>query len=98
MLTQSNSIALPPSPTSKSHKFFTFRTSLLFAQEYAILAASLEDRPLVPNCSVIFGGRPGEQVPEEMRRAFRKWNGEKERRMWAGVRILGLGEALKACG
>ncbi len=40
----------------------------MFAQEYGILAASLEDRPFIPNCNITF-----HVVPPEFTAAFRKW-------------------------
>ncbi|MCJ1394661.1 hypothetical protein MMC18_007541 [Xylographa bjoerkii] len=52
-----------------SSKFPTFRTALHFAQEYGILAASMEDRPFVPVSHVVLGG-----TPSGMKTAFRKWD------------------------
>jgi hypothetical protein len=45
--------------------------SLLFASDYAILSASLEDRPAIPKASVIFGG-----CPEGLQGLFRGWDDE----------------------
>ncbi|KAF2717286.1 hypothetical protein K431DRAFT_349672 [Polychaeton citri CBS 116435] len=42
--------------------------ALLFAADYALLAAGLEDRPGVPKGFVVFAG-----VPEEIKRLFRGW-------------------------
>jgi hypothetical protein len=50
---------------SKSAEFVT---ALLFAQEYGILAASLEDRPAIPSCNITFYG-----APPDFTAAFRKW-------------------------
>ncbi|KAJ9638365.1 hypothetical protein H2199_007052 [Coniosporium tulheliwenetii] len=50
---------------SQSH---AFSTALLFAQEYGILAASLEDRPFVPVSTVVMEG-----VPRDMKAVFRRW-------------------------
>lgn len=45
--------------------------SLLFASDYAILSASLEDRPSIPKASVVFGG-----CPEGVQWLFRGWDNE----------------------
>ncbi len=50
---------------SKSSEFVT---ALMFAQEYGILAASLEDRPSIPACKITFYG-----APPDFTAAFRKW-------------------------
>lgn len=46
-----------------------FVTAALFAQEYGILVASLQDRPFIPASSVVLGGLPKDAVA-----SFRKWN------------------------
>ncbi|ERF75524.1 hypothetical protein EPUS_08429 [Endocarpon pusillum Z07020] len=45
-----------------------FATAVMFAQEYGILASSLEDRPFIPSCNITFYGGP-----PEFTAAFRKW-------------------------
>jgi hypothetical protein len=40
----------------------------MFAQEYGILAAGIEDRPMVPFSSVVLEG-----IPKDMKSVFRKW-------------------------
>ncbi|RHZ64575.1 putative gelsolin repeat protein [Aspergillus thermomutatus] len=45
-----------------------FASAVVFAHEYGILAASLQDRPFIPNSLVSIGG-----LPESCRSAFRKW-------------------------
>lgn len=45
-----------------------FRNALDFAQEYAILASSMEDRPFVPVSTVVLEG-----IPRDLKRVFRKW-------------------------
>jgi hypothetical protein len=40
----------------------------MFAQEYGILAAGMEDRPFVPVSTVVIEG-----VPRDMKSVFRKW-------------------------
>lgn len=46
--------------------------ALLFASDYAILSASMEDRPAIPKAMVVFSG-----VPENIRWLFRHWDGSK---------------------
>ncbi|KAL8773326.1 MAG: hypothetical protein Q9209_001720 [Squamulea sp. 1 TL-2023] len=83
-----------PSFPSTSTLLSTFRTALLFAQEYAILAASAHDenRPFVPVSSVVLFGVGRDSVPEGLRMAFRKWEGGKVR----GCRVLGLAASIEA--
>jgi hypothetical protein len=50
-------------------QFAAFQHALMFAQEYGILAAGMEDRPFVPVSTIVMGG-----VPRDMRSVFRKWN------------------------
>ncbi|KAL9636261.1 MAG: hypothetical protein Q9204_002333, partial [Flavoplaca sp. TL-2023a] len=85
-----------PSFPSTSTILSTFRTTLLFAQEYAILAASAHDenRPFVPISSVVLFGVGRDSVPEGLRMAFRKWEGGKVR----GCRVLGLAASIEATG
>lgn len=73
----------------------------MFAQEYGILAASAEDRPFVPAASVVIcvrnssePGKEADDIPEGMRRAFRKWDDSIIR----GCKILPLTAALEATG
>ncbi|KAL1839746.1 hypothetical protein VTJ49DRAFT_1212 [Mycothermus thermophilus] len=46
-----------------------FRNALDFAQEYAILAAGIEDRPFVPVSTVVLEG-----IPRDLKAVFRKWS------------------------
>ena len=46
-----------------------FAQTLLFASDYAILSASVEDRPCIPQCEVVFEGVPG-----DMKLLFRHWD------------------------
>lgn len=48
-----------------------FAVALDFAQEYAILAAGVEDRPFVPISTVVLEG-----VPRDLKSVFRKWRDE----------------------
>jgi len=73
-----------------------FQTALLFAQEYGILAASLEDRPFVPAGSVVLRG-----APRDLRAVFRKWDDGMEAGQQGGTegeKVLGLSAALEALG
>ena len=54
--------------SGSQHQYAAFRNALDFAQEYAILAAGMEDRPLVPVSTVVLEG-----VPRDLRAVFRKW-------------------------
>jgi hypothetical protein len=49
-------------------QYASFHNALEFAQEYAILAASMEDRPFIPVSTVILEG-----IPRDMKSVFRKW-------------------------
>ncbi len=51
-----------------SSKSAEFVSALFFVQEYGILAASLQDRPLIPTCHVVLSTPPG-----DFRAVFRKW-------------------------
>ncbi|KAL8675605.1 MAG: hypothetical protein Q9168_000117 [Polycauliona sp. 1 TL-2023] len=83
-----------PSFPSTSTILSTFRTALLFAQDYAILAASAHDenRPFVPISSVVLFGVGRDSVPEGLKMAFRKWEGGKVR----GCRVLSLPASIEA--
>lgn len=50
-------------------QYASFRNALNFAQEYAILAASMEDRPFVPVATVVLEG-----IPRDLKSVFRKWS------------------------
>ena len=54
--------------TQASSKSVEFVTALFFAQEYSILTASLQDRPLVPPCHITTS-----EPPPDFRAVFRKW-------------------------
>ena len=49
-------------------EYSAFHNALMFAQEYGILAAGMEDRPMVPFSSVVLEG-----IPRDMKSVFRKW-------------------------
>lgn len=75
-----------------------FQTALQFAQEYSMLAVSLEDRPVIPVTSVILGG-----APREFKALFRTWEDAKTPTTWQptrkpSMRIVGLSEAMEAVG
>ncbi|PGH11991.1 hypothetical protein AJ79_04578 [Helicocarpus griseus UAMH5409] len=46
-----------------------FASAMIFAQEYSIMAVSLQDRPFLPKCSVVMYG-----LSDECKLAFRKWD------------------------
>ncbi len=50
------------------HQYVAFHNALDFAQEYAILAAGMEDRPFVPISTVVLEG-----IPRDLKSVFRKW-------------------------
>ncbi|KAH7170194.1 hypothetical protein EDB81DRAFT_864625 [Dactylonectria macrodidyma] len=52
-------------------QYASFRNALDFAQEYAILASGMEDRPFVPISTVVLEG-----VPRDLKRVFRSWRDE----------------------
>lgn len=65
-----------------------FASALVFAQEYGILAVSLQDRPFIPKTLVSIGGLPG-----SCRSVFRKW----DKRSWQSpLRLLTLNAAIEA--
>jgi hypothetical protein len=49
-------------------QYAAFANALDFAQEYAILAAGMEDRPFVPISTVVLEG-----APRDLKSVFRKW-------------------------
>lgn len=57
--------------SASNTQYEAFCTALLFAQEYGILAAGMEDRPFVPVSTVVLEG-----VPRDLRFVFRKWSEE----------------------
>lgn len=64
-----------PSPvTALRPKHETLHAACIFAQEYAILIASAEDRPRVPRCRVVVGDDDDGAAPETLRMAFRRWD------------------------
>ena len=64
VLTALSSILSPQSHTQSA----AFATALLFAQDYGMLAASLQDRPFIPVSTVVLEG-----APRDMRAVFRWW-------------------------
>lgn len=81
-------------------QYSSFRNALDFAQEYAILSASVEDRPFVPVSTIVLEG-----IPRDMKRVFRKWSETRSPTVtntFAGLqrgkslRIVSLTQALQA--
>jgi hypothetical protein len=54
--------------SQSQRQYDAFHRALVFAQEYGILAAGIEDRPYVPVTTVVLEG-----VPKDLRSVFRKW-------------------------
>ena len=54
--------------SASQSQYAAFCTALLFAQEYGILAAGMEDRPFVPVSTVVLEG-----VPRDLKACFRTW-------------------------
>jgi len=93
---------LSPHSHTQNH---AFSAALLFAQDYGILAASLEDRPFIPVSTVVLEG-----APRDMKAVFRRWtdynNGEpiptekllegKPLKRGGSIRVVGLAAALAA--
>ncbi|KKK26915.1 hypothetical protein ARAM_003742 [Aspergillus rambellii] len=65
-----------------------FASAVVFAHEYGILAASLQDRPFIPKSFVSLGG-----PPESCRGAFRKW---KQRPLQKPPQVFPLNAAIDA--
>lgn len=89
-------------------EYGSFRNALDFAQEYAILAAGMEDRPFVPVSTVVLEG-----IPRDMRSCFRKWRDDMSPtrtvpssggglvsplKRVRSLRVFPLGQALQALG
>ncbi|KAK6007029.1 hypothetical protein QM012_006037 [Aureobasidium pullulans] len=58
-----------------------FVQACLFAHDYAILSASLEDRPAIPKARVVLGG-----LPKEVKVKFRRW--EERRGLWGSGSLM----------
>ncbi|KAI5195328.1 hypothetical protein E4T39_08262 [Aureobasidium subglaciale] len=58
-----------------------FVQACLFAHDYAILSASLEDRPAIPKARVVLGG-----LPREVKIKFRRW--EERRGLWGSGGLM----------
>ncbi|KPM36052.1 hypothetical protein AK830_g10518 [Neonectria ditissima] len=83
-------------------QYSSFRNALDFAQEYAILASGMEDRPFVPISTVVLEG-----VPRDLKRVFRTWRDELSPTATTGpasgtpkrmrsLRVVSLTQALQA--
>ncbi|KAI0131648.1 hypothetical protein F4776DRAFT_655165 [Hypoxylon sp. NC0597] len=80
--------------------YASFHNALDFAQEYAILAAGMEDRPFVPFSTVVLEG-----IPRDMKSVFRKWrdaesptvtNVNTSLKRGRSLRVVPLNQALQA--
>jgi hypothetical protein len=81
-------------------QYASFRNALDFAQEYAILAAGMEDRPFVPISTVVLEG-----IPRDLKRVFRFWrddlnptatNTSTSLKRGRSLRVVSLTQALQA--
>lgn len=81
-------------------QYASFHNALDFAQEYAILAAGIEDRPFVPISTVVLEG-----IPRDMKSVFRKWqdslsptttNTNAGLKRGRSLKIVSLNQALQA--
>ncbi|KAH0538436.1 hypothetical protein FGG08_004984 [Glutinoglossum americanum] len=77
-------------------KYAEFQTALVFAQEYGILAASMEDRPFIPVSTVVLQG-----IPRDFKAVFRKWEEAKIMTSWEpkrkpSLRVVPLSAAIEA--
>jgi len=89
--------------SASQSQYAAFCTALLFAQEYGILAAGMEDRPFVPVSTVVLEG-----VPRDLKACFRKWKdgqgptiggpvaGDKGLQRGKSLRVIPLNAALDA--
>lgn len=78
--------------------YASFRNALDFAQEYAILASGMEDRPFVPVSTVVLEG-----IPRDLKRVFRTWRDERsptaapqQLKRGRSLRVVPLTQALQA--
>ncbi|KXT14031.1 hypothetical protein AC579_10025 [Pseudocercospora musae] len=55
--------------------------ALLFASDYAIMSASMEDRAAIPKCWVVFSG-----VPRDVKMLFRHW--DEGRGLWGTASLM----------
>ncbi|KAL2886439.1 gelsolin repeat protein [Ceratocystis lukuohia] len=67
-------------------QYASFRNALDFAQEYAILASGMEDRPFVPISTVVLEG-----IPRDLKGVFRKWSDDKSPTAMASAPESGSG-------
>ncbi|KAL4787500.1 hypothetical protein BJX76DRAFT_363415 [Aspergillus varians] len=65
-----------------------FASAVVFAHEYGILAASVQDRPFIPKSFISLGG-----IPEACRSVFRKW---KRRPLQRPPQVFPLNAAIDA--
>jgi hypothetical protein len=64
-----------------------FSTALMLAQEMSMLAPTLQDRPLMPACHLVFG-----DPPKDFKAVLRKW----EEEQYARSMVFSLDEAIDA--
>ena len=64
-----------------------FVTALMLAQEMSMLAPTLQDRPLMPACHLVFG-----DPPKDFKVVLRKWEDERYEKSL----VIPLDEAIDA--
>lgn len=74
-----------------SSKSAEFASALVLAQEYGILAASVQDRPFIPKSSVAIYG-----LPDECRTVFRKWERPGSDNSGKSTKVFPLHAAIEA--
>ena len=73
-----------------------FATSMHLAQDFAMLAPAIQDRPILPTCYVVAG-----ELPDDVRICFRKWSKLEERNSLVGGQesiCVRLEEVMKGLG
>jgi len=72
-----------PGPLLTSNQYWedAFTQALLFANDYAILAASVEDRTRMPQAEVIF-----DALPQDAKHVFRSW--DERRGLWGSGGLM----------
>ncbi|KAI4756007.1 hypothetical protein E4T52_11821 [Aureobasidium sp. EXF-3400] len=83
VLDANSEILVLPGPLLSKQSLWqhAFVQACLFAHDYAILSASLEDRPAIPKSKVVLGG-----LPREIKVKFRRW--EERRGLWGSGSLM----------
>lgn len=83
VLDANSDILVLPGPLLSKQSLWqhAFTQACLFAHDYAILSASLEDRPAIPKSRLVLGG-----LPREIKVKFRRW--EERRGLWGSGSLM----------